>query len=224
MDTEVKRFLKYLHLVREDIREEIDLLGIPHNQRRICDYGCGNGLTTFGLALETEGAKFIGVDLFDHDSQPTPEELNEYMAFIESEFDRLSSPKNAFLEDLWVLAHEKRWPQFTRGNIVLNQNLPENIDMAYCKKVLVNFWGKEYKDTPSGEDGVRLGLNHLTKNLKPVGLMCAVEYDRDFGLEKYLEMSRLSIIKRAQIKRREIRSRGRTNTISNFALYLCRKL
>jgi len=223
MYAQAKKYFKHLELVREDIWEEFDLLGIPRNMARICDYGCGKGLTTFGLALENQGAECIGVDLFDQETIPTPEKLTRYMASVERECQYTGEAVSSFPGDLCRLVDENRLPKFIRGNIVLDHNLLPDIDLAYCKKVLVNLLGKEYKGTPSGEDGLLLGIKHITQNLEPGGLLCVVEYDKDFGLGKYLEMGKLSILKKAQLKRREIRSRGRTQVVSTFSLYLCQR-
>jgi hypothetical protein len=223
MHAEAKKYFKYLDLVREDIQEEFNVLCVPQNISRNCDYACGNGLTTFGLALENEGAECIGVDLFGQETAPTPEKLNQYMAGIESECQHMQKTVDWFPGDFCRLVDENRLPQFIRGNIVLDHNLPTDIDLAYCKKVLVNLLGKEYRGTPYGEDGLLLGLKHITQNLAPVGLLCTVEYDKGFELGKYLVMSNLNILKKAQIKRREIRSRGRTQVVSTFSLYLCQR-
>jgi SAM-dependent methyltransferase len=224
MYTEAKKYFKYLDLFREDIREEFDVLGVPQNISRLCDYGCGDGLTTFGLALEIQGAECIGVDLFDQESKPSPEKLDQYMASVERECHHSQAAVSGFPGDLCGLVSEKRLPQFIRGNIVLDHNLPSEVDLAYCKKVLLNLLIKEYKGTPSGEDGLLLGLKHIARNLIPGGLLCAVEYDIDFKLGKYLEMSKLNILKKVQLKRREIRSRGRTGVASSFSLYLCQRV
>lgn len=223
MYAQVKKYFKHIDLVREDIREEFDLLGIPRNMARICDYGCGKGLTTFGLALENEGAECTGVDLFDWETTPSMEKLDQYLAIVESKCQNAKESVDLFQDDLCRLVAENRLPKFIRGNIVLNQNLPPDIDLAYCMKVLVNLFGKKYKGTPSGEDGLLLGIKHIAQNLAPDGLLCVVEYDKDFGLGKYLEMGKLSILKKAQLKRREIRSRGRTQVVSTFSLYLCQR-
>ncbi|MGD8457684.1 MAG: hypothetical protein PVF83_14980 [Anaerolineales bacterium] len=223
MDIEAKKYFKHLDLVREDIREEFAVLGVPQNPARVCDFGCGDGLTTFGLALETQGGECIGVDLFESNSKSTLETLNQYLATIRDECNRPPPQHKVIPESVCKLAHEKRLPQFFRKNIILDHNLPSDIDLAYCKKVLVNLKGKEYKETPSGEEGILLGLKHITQNLVSGGLLCAVEYDKDFDLSKYLEESQLDILKKAQIKRREIRARGRTKVLSTFCLYLCQR-
>lgn len=221
MYSETKKYFRYLNLVREDIREEFDLLGIPDTVSRICDFGCGNGITTFSLALEVEGSKCIGIDLFEN--KASPEKLNQYIEIVKTKCENMQSPKASFSTDLCKLILENRSPQFNRGNIVLNQNLPGNIHLAYCKKVLINILDKKYENIPSGEKGLLDGLKHINRSIKSDGWLCVIEYDREFKLESYLEMSGLRILKRAQIERREIRSRGRTNAISTFTLYLGRK-
>jgi len=222
MNSEAKRYFKYLHLVREDIREEFEQLGIHQKVLRVCDFGCGSGISTFGLALEIAGAECIGIDLFGEEL--TPKKLRQYVGAVRSQCQNPQFPENLFPADLCRLVAEKRSPQFIEGNIVGNQNLPRNIDLAYCKKLLVNLKGKQAKDRLSGEDRLLIGLKHITHSIRPSGLMCVIEYDTDFRLAKYLEKSDLRILRRTHIKRREIRSRGRTNAISTFALYLCQRI
>jgi hypothetical protein len=42
MYSEAKKYFKYLDLVREDIKEEFELLWVPKKELRICDFGCGD--------------------------------------------------------------------------------------------------------------------------------------------------------------------------------------
>jgi hypothetical protein len=114
-------------------------------------------------------------------------------------------------------------PQFRRGNIVLGKNLPRNIDFAYCRKVLTNIKGKEYENTPSGKGALLVGISNIVNCIRPHGWICIVEYDKEFKLGQYLERGGLRLIKQTQIKRREIRSRGRTPVISDLAVYQCQK-
>jgi len=69
MNSEANKYFKYLDIVREDIREELDLLGVHQKATRICDFGCGNGITTFGLALEVDESVCIGLDLFTKEAR-----------------------------------------------------------------------------------------------------------------------------------------------------------
>jgi len=221
MTPELKKFFRHLNLVRDDIRKELDLLGLSSQYQRICDFGCGNGLATYALALEKENADCFGVDLFE--SEADLDQLHLYTKDIQQICKDSQSPELFFNGDLYELHKEGRLPKFKKGNIVLNQGIPENIDLAYCKKVLINIRDKQYTDVPSGEIALIRALNNIAESLSPDGKLCVVEYDREFTLEKYFDASRFSVLNCTQFQRQEIRSRGRTNVVSNFTLYLCQK-
>jgi hypothetical protein len=217
----MKDYFRYLDLVREDIREELKLLGYQPGRKKICDFGCGNGLTTFALAIEAEGSECIGVDLFD-DGIPQPD-LNQYIESIKRFCSNLRHPFSREQEALCQLVASRRIPTFRVGNIVNNINLPENLDLAYCKKLFVNIYGKSYKDTPSGEDGLNAGLLNIRESLRRDGMLFVVEYDKEFKLRKYFERCNFNVVEEEILRRREIRSRGRTSVISSLTLYLCEK-
>jgi len=157
MSTEARKYFRYLDLVREDIREEFDLLGINYRQDRICDFGCGNGITTFGLALETQAAECIGVDLFSEEVKITPQEIDQLIETASIE----CKVKSKYRPEICELIATKRVPKFRQGNIVTNMNLPQDLDLAYCKKLLVNVFLKEYAGIPSGEQGLITGLRNI---------------------------------------------------------------
>lgn len=224
MKSESTKYFKFLNFVREDIREEFDTLGVPKKVLRVCDFGCGNGITTFGLALETEKSECLGIDLFDNEAVHNPSKLVQYIEYIEESCKHTPTSKSPFPVDLCKLISEKQAPLFRKGNIVLNQNMPQNIDLGYCKKVLNNFWGKEYPDTPTGEEGLLKGLRNIHQSIRQNGWLCVIEYDKAYKLQGYFERSNFQVIKWAQIKRREIRSKGRTPVISTLTMYLCQRV
>jgi hypothetical protein len=224
MKSETTKYFKHLNFIREDIREELDTLCVPKDIHKICDFGCGNGITTFGLALETERSECIGIDLFDQESTPNPKRFDKFIAFVAESCKNTQLSKNVIPVDLCKLISEKRAPHFKQGNIVLNQNLPQNIDLGYCKKVLINIQGKEYSGIPTGEDALISGLRNIHQSIRANGLLCVIEYDKEYKLQPYFERCKFKVIKRAQIERREIRSKGRTKVISTFTLYLCQKV
>jgi SAM-dependent methyltransferase len=223
MYSDAKKYFKYLDLVREDIREEFELLEIQAAGKRICDFGCGSGITTFGLALEADDSECIGIDLFCEGTDTSPAVLNQYVEVVEHECQYKQSLESKFPDSLCKLIRKKRAPRFIQGDIVLDKNLPQEIDLAYIKKVLINIRDKKYGDAPSGKEALLRGLRHMPQGIKLGGWMIVVEYDKNFELENYFEKCDLKIMNRAQIKRREIRSKGRTNAISIFTQYLVRK-
>ena len=127
IDSEAKSYFKHLHLVREDIREEFTRLEIRPRASRVCDFGCGCGLFTHGLALEIPGSECFGVDLFGRDV--TPEVLGQYIRVVRRQCQEPSGVP--FPADLCGLVLEDRSPRFIRGDIVGNRDLPEDIDLAY---------------------------------------------------------------------------------------------
>jgi SAM-dependent methyltransferase len=219
MSIEARNYFKYLNLVREDIREEFDSLGISPRFSRIGDFGCGNGITTFGLAIETQASKCIGIDLFSKEVKITPKKIEQLIQTLSIE----CKERSKYDQELCELIKTDRVPKFQQGNIVTNINLPQEMDLAYCKKVLVNLFFKEYEGIQSGEQGLINGLRNIFESLCSGGRLCVIEYYNDFILEKYLEKSGFLIERREQIEHREVRSKGRTKTLSPITLYLCRK-
>jgi SAM-dependent methyltransferase len=219
MSTEAGKYFRYLDLVREDIREEFDLAGTNPYKLKICDFGCGNGITTFGLAIEAKESECIGVDLFGEGSKITPDEIGQILKTIIIKFE----DKEKYRQ-ISELIDTNRAPRFWQGNIVKNVNLPKDIDLAYCKRVLINILSKEYEGIPSGENGLISGLRNINRSLNPDAQLLAIEYVDDFALESYFERCGFQVERREQIKRREIRSKGRTEAESTMILYLCRKI
>jgi SAM-dependent methyltransferase len=219
MSVELREYFKYLTLFRQDIREEMDLLEINQNSLRICDFGCGNGITTFGLALECLDSTCIGIDLFEEEVGVEPEDIRELLDITASQCRGGKYP----YPELCELIHSNNVPRFLQRDIVCARNLPKSIDLAYCKKVLVNILKNHYEGPGSGEGNLIAALENIARNLNPEGLLCAIEYDPDHLLEKYFLKSGFQILKCTQIKRNEIRKRGRTDTVSTFTLYLCQK-
>jgi len=118
MSTEAGRYFRYLDLVREDIREEFDSVGKNPNRLKICDFGCGNGITTFGLAIEAEESECIGVDLFGEGSKITPVEIDQILKAIIFRFK-----DNGKFGQISELIDTGRAPEFRQGNIVKNVNI-----------------------------------------------------------------------------------------------------
>lgn len=57
----LKKHFRHLALAREDVREELEWLGMPAGLL-VGDFGCGSGLLTFALACEISGSQCVGID------------------------------------------------------------------------------------------------------------------------------------------------------------------
>ncbi len=220
--TETRKYFKFLRLIHEDIREELDLLRFTEQPARICDFGCGNGLTTYGLALELEASECIGVDRFDGIDAPELEPLLQFQETLAQHCQGEFGPKRPFSRELCSLVHEQRLPHFQRGDFLLGENLPAGADLAYCKRVLVNVFGGKRAGDPSSEEGLRLAIDRIAASIRPQGHLIAVEFEA-FDPVKAFAGSGLRILKQARLQRRDVRSRGRTHVLSRYGLFLCQK-
>jgi hypothetical protein len=222
LETETRKYFKFLHLIREDIREELDLLGFSKQPARICDFGCGSGLTTYSLALEFEHAECIGIDRFDGEDAPLQENLLQFQDALRQHCEVEATSGTPFSEDLCRLVREGRLPRFERGDFIQGESLPDAVDLAYCKRIFVNVFGGKCARDPSGEEGLHLAVDRIAASICPQGYLLAVEFE-GFDLEKVFAANNLRILRQAALQRRDVRSRGRTRVISRYALILCQK-
>ncbi len=160
------------------------------------------------------------IDLFN--SKVTTEKISRYIEIYKLSY--IKSSRHSIPHELRELINSERLPEFIRGDIILNQNLPHRIDFAYCKKLIINWLGNKYDYASPGPELVLAGLRHISQCVRPNGMICVIEYDPDFRLEEYFILSNLKVLTRTQFKRREIRSKGRTNVFSTFTSYLCSKV
>ncbi|HEY69072.1 MAG TPA: class I SAM-dependent methyltransferase [Anaerolineae bacterium] len=223
LKVEARKHFQYLHLIHEDVREELYLLGFSEQPARICDFGCGNGLTTYSLALEFEQAECTGIDRFDGVDAPRLEHLLQFQESLTKHCAEEAASRKPFPEELCSLVQKARLPRFHRGDFIRGENLPEGVDLAYCKRIFANvFEGKQAGD-PSGGEGLHLAVDRIAASIRPQGTLCSVEFE-GFDLAKYLAKRNLRVLKRATLQRRDVRSRGRTTVLSRYALVLCQKL
>ena len=216
---DVRTYFKHLDL----IQEELDLIGLSENGLKICDYGCGSGITTYGLALQIEDSECFGIDKFDGESTPTLNIMVQFTESIKSGCEERSLSIKIIPDELCNLIRKKRSPVFLRGDIVLGKNIPRDLDLAYIKRVLINIYNGKHGNIHSGKKGLELAIKHIAGSVRPGGLVCAIEFD-GLMLDEYFLEAGLSIVNSVPFKRKDIRSRGRTTVISQYVVYLCQKL
>jgi hypothetical protein len=145
-------FLERLKLEKEDIQDE--LFSVPLNTpiHKICDFGSGDGHTTLSLMLALKATECIGIDKFSDDLL-SPSLRNVEQVFKNLQNNMLKTfnfQESSLQEDLQRLFSELGSPVFQKGDILKGDNFPDNLDFAYCKRVLGNIYTGEYNNSPSG--------------------------------------------------------------------------
>ncbi|MDP1545267.1 MAG: class I SAM-dependent methyltransferase [Anaerolineales bacterium] len=153
-----KQFLDRIKFEQEELRE--DLKGLPtHEFKRIGDFGCGWGFVTWSLAQEFPTSDCVGVDRFDFEKPPYLFEMGFSLENIQ----------------IWYKQKEIEKPiSFIQGDIIIGENLPNGLDLIYCKRVMFNIFGDEKKNELSH------AINHISQVLKPNGWFCLIEINEPY--------------------------------------------
>jgi SAM-dependent methyltransferase len=150
--------LERLNHELENIQEELKgLLAITPNCK-IADFGCGSGYASMCMMLELHAADCIGVD-----------NVNNWQWNIDEVRPYLNSITDAHADDLSnqlkQMLGEGRWPTFQQDDVLKSKELPNNLDLAYCKLLLVNIKA----------DRINQVINNIVECIKQDGLVCLVE-------------------------------------------------
>lgn len=216
-------------LEREDIQEDLKGLGLDVSEFRIGDFGCGWGYTTLSLMLELHTSECIGVDQFvKHPILDVPSIDDVNLQFDKLKEEILSNTPIAQDDSLKRDVHSRfkagHFPKFQVGDVVMEINLPSNLDFIYCKKLLQNIYEGAYNNSYRGEEGVRFAINHMTNAVKQGSLICIVE-PAGTNFMPFLEQAGLETIRFCRIQRGKIDGQKR-NTVrkEQYLLYHYRKL
>jgi len=147
-----QQFLDYIKPRMEELRE--DLVGLPINAfKKVGDFGCGWGFTTWCLMREIPNSECIGIDKFDPENPPTWS--NDFsLEYVQNWYKEIDA---------------NNYPDFRQGDIVKGENLPSDFDLIYCKRVLYNIF------LTKGESELIQAINHIVQALKPNGWFCLIE-------------------------------------------------
>jgi hypothetical protein len=222
------QFLERLRLELEDVQE--DLKGIPVNtpNLRLGDFGCGSGYTTLSLMLVLHAAECIGIDKF------TGKMLSPSLQAVQNQFDTMkntallssdNSSADSLIKEMLKLLTKGRWPFFQQIDILKGSGLPNNLDLAYCKRVLGPIYDGEDDNLLKGEEAVNLAINNIVGSIRNGGLICLVErVAMDFA--PFLEQAHLTFKRICHIQYGDIVHQGRLTSssgICHYKVYLYKK-
>ena len=206
-------FFERFELEREDLRQDLIGLDLNLSKCRIGDFACGWGYTTLGLMLELQCRDCIGVDRFKKNlilDVPSIQDVQEQFSEIKNMVLKKTnlSQNNGVINDIHHLLSNERFPGFQTGDIVAGDNLPSELDIVYCKRLLQNVFEGGYSNSCQGDDGVRLAVEHIAKAVKRGGLICLVE-PAGTNFMTFLDRAGLELIRCCRIQRNEINGQKR---------------
>ena len=108
-----------LEPARRHVQKHLEAVGLKVSGRKVVDFGCHNGINTFGLMWYLNAAECVGIDYLTSPGS----DFNE----IETWIERCSSFANFMQEDdrIWWerevpnILKEKRFPGFIKKDIAL---------------------------------------------------------------------------------------------------------
>lgn len=193
--------LKRLERELEDVRQELMGLPLIAPDCRIADFGCGYGYAIMSLMLELDAVECIGVDSDENKWQlPTIGQAQEYFKVGKDNF-----PKDNLSARLSELLERKRWPTFQRADILTSENLPKNLDIAYCKSLLGNL------PQENGHLILNRTINNIVDCLKQGGILCVVDKN---NYSNFIQPPILGFLRLCQIRRAEITFEGERRQMS----------
>lgn len=211
-----------LALELEDIQQDLEGLPSIRSECRIGDFACGSGYATLCLMLEYHAMDCFGIDMSKSWQLPSRMQMQD-------DFDTVNdndAPTNGISKKVKQLLDEGSWPTFRQADILDVHNLPSDLDLIYCKRLLHSIYMEEYDNSPNGEEGVIVALNNMVGCLKPNGLLCLVE-KAGINFAPYLERAKLTSLHTRSFRRPEIKGHQRIATSVeegfDFVVYHARK-
>lgn len=220
--SQIMQSLEQLRLELEDVQE--DLKGIPLNTPdiRVGDFGCGQGYTTLSLMLVLHAAECFGIDKF------SGQMLSPSLQEVQRRFDEIKSTVLSSLDDssidslskeILILLNNNRWPLFRQNDILKGSDLPNDLDLVYCKRLLGPIYDGEDGNPIRGDAAVKLAIDNIAGSIRNGGLFCLVERSaKDFSL--YLEQAHLAYLRICHIRYGDIGLQGRLTSSSGICHYV----
>jgi hypothetical protein len=228
----MQKFFDKLKLEREDVREDLEGIDPKGSEWRRGDFGCGWGLPTLCLILELHPSECIGIDPFVKEEildVPSIDEVQCQFAELRNYCSSDLLQDNCLEKDVRDLIDVGNLPRFLVSDVTNGSNLPSNLDLAYCKKLLYNIFKGDYPNDLKGEDGVITAIKNISSTIRLGGWICVIEpVNPEIDFMPYLEQESLRSVCRSPFERGEIimvpDPERRTLYKTPYIKYVCTKI
>jgi len=170
---DMRIFFRKLSEISKDISE--DLATIPDNKpyQRVCDFGCGDGISTLNLTSSLRVEKAYGIDKYESNINQAKLWGRAFTKLIE--FYKTDSVIDISLQNqaIKMLALCENI-EFKVGDVA-ESKLPASLDIAYCNLLLVNIYNGSYENHASGISGVEAAIKNISNSLVEGGYFLAIE-------------------------------------------------
>lgn len=173
-NNDIAIFLSRINEDKEQLQNDLADINLPLPTGKICDFGCGLGFTTYCLASILNATESVGIDV-------DPHSINQAKKWFEAiklhtQFtSEMTLSDNIIYQKSNLLLGTLKPPEFVVGDVISGENLPSDITLAYCRKLLVNILHGNHKDNLHGIDRTRLAINNIVKTIAHGGWFVAVE-------------------------------------------------
>lgn len=190
---EITAFFIEVEEKKKRVQNDLQSLKLPLLNRKICDFGCGLGYTTYSLASILNATESIGIDI----DPVVVRKANLWIKAIKLHMqltakDTLSdfATTQKANQTLGILSP----PKFLTKDVISGKKLPSKIGLAYCRKLLVNIIAGNYENKISGIDGCKLAIQNIAKTIISGGWFIAVEEKQGGDFSPLLEEYGLSCV------------------------------
>lgn len=218
---DTRSLFRELSEMEKDISE--DLATIPDKQpyQRICDFGCGDGLSTLNLTSSLITEKVYGIDKYEQNINHAKlwgRALEKFIELSTINSDIDISLRNQATKTLTLYKNIE-----FKIKDVTKDALPFNLDIAYCNLLLVNIYNGSYENQASGISGVEAAIENISNSLVEGGYFVAIEqYGQDLNFNHLFEKIGLQG-DGTHFLRSPIITNGRASYTENRIKYVYRK-
>lgn len=181
---ENKYFTK-LESTKKQIYDDVESVNQNTTIEKVCDFGCGSGFTTFSLMSALNASRAIGVDIDNEVIFRAKTRREWIIKYVKLNAQSVQN-KEELIEEAYHVLDIQCLPEFRVGDVVEGKNLPDSIDLAYCRRLLTNIYNN------GGDKLTELAIKNIARTIRPGGLFIAVE---ELDLSPFFDQSNLQRVR-----------------------------